>query len=64
MAVLKVNVDFGTLLLFVPGTKTPVGVRGRGYPAGAKRRGGSRARPRTACAWNRNQQTSLTQPSL
>ncbi|MGG1397089.1 hypothetical protein ABE288_04575 [Bacillus salipaludis] len=39
----------------------PAGVRGRGDPAGAKRRGGSPARPRTACAWNGNQQTSLTQ---
>ncbi|MFB5198299.1 hypothetical protein ACE198_26075 [Neobacillus sp. KR4-4] len=52
------------LLIGVEGTKTPAGVRGRGDPAGAKRRGGSPARPRTACAWNRNQQTSLTQPSL
>ncbi|WP_285851376.1 hypothetical protein [Neobacillus sp. MER 74] len=30
------------------GTKTPAGVRGRGDPAGAKRRGGSPARPRKA----------------
>ena len=36
---LKINVDFDTLFLFVPGTKTPAGVRGRGDPAGAKRRG-------------------------
>ncbi|MCM3113795.1 hypothetical protein M3610_00620 [Neobacillus sp. MER 74] len=41
-------VDFETLLAFVPGTKTPAGVRGRGDPAGAKRRGGSPARPRKA----------------
>jgi len=60
--VLKVNVDFDILLTFVPGTKTPAGVRGRGDTAGAKRRGGSTARPRTARAWNGNQQTSLTQP--
>ena len=59
---LYVNVDFGTLLIGVEGTKTPAGVRGRGDPTGAKRRGGSPARPRTACAWNGNQQPSLTQP--
>ena len=41
-------VDFGTLLIGVEGTKTPVGGRGRGDPAGAKRRGGSPARPRKA----------------
>ncbi|MCM3113681.1 hypothetical protein M3610_00010 [Neobacillus sp. MER 74] len=35
---LKINVDINTLFLFVPGTKTPAGVRGRGDPAGAKRR--------------------------
>ncbi|MFB5196366.1 hypothetical protein ACE198_15785 [Neobacillus sp. KR4-4] len=45
---LKINVDINTLFLFVPGTKTPAGVRGRGDPAGAKRRGGSPARPRKA----------------
>ncbi|MFB5194371.1 multidrug transporter [Neobacillus sp. KR4-4] len=33
---LKNNVDFGTLLIGVEGTKTPAGVRGRGDPAGAK----------------------------
>ncbi|WP_222127360.1 hypothetical protein [Bacillus sp. X1(2014)] len=47
-AVLKINVDFDTLLIGVEGTKTPAGVRGRGDPAGAKRRGGSPARPRKA----------------
>jgi len=61
MAVLKVNVDFVILLTFVSSTKTPAGVRGRGDPAGAKRRGGFSARPRTARAWNGNQQPSLTQ---
>ncbi|WP_186328616.1 hypothetical protein [Bacillus sp. X1(2014)] len=45
---LKVNVDFGSLLIGVEGTKTPAGVRGRGDPAGAKRRGGFPARPRKA----------------
>ncbi|WP_155928429.1 hypothetical protein [Bacillus sp. UNC41MFS5] len=33
---LKVNFDFGTLLIEVEGAKTPVGVRGRGDPAGAE----------------------------
>ncbi|WP_144554247.1 hypothetical protein [Bacillus sp. X1(2014)] len=60
---LKVNIDIGTLLIGEEGTKTPAGVRGRGDPTGAKRRGGSPARPRTARAWNGNQQTSLTQPN-
>ena len=46
LAVLKGNVDFGTLLIGVEGTKTPAGVRGRGDPAGAKRRGDSPARPK------------------
>ncbi|WP_231507603.1 hypothetical protein [Bacillus sp. UNC41MFS5] len=36
------------MLTFVPGTKTPAGGRGRGDPAGAKRRGGSPSRPRKA----------------
>jgi len=58
-----VNSDFGTLLIAVEGTKTPAGVRGRGDPAGAKRRGASPARPRTARAGNGNQQTSITQPN-
>ncbi|MCM3114325.1 hypothetical protein M3610_03325 [Neobacillus sp. MER 74] len=48
LAVLKVNDDFGSLLIGEEGTKTPAGVRGRGDPAGAKRRGGSPARPRKA----------------
>jgi hypothetical protein len=48
MAMLKLIVDFGTLLTFVPGAKTPAGGRGRGDPAGAQRRGGSPNRPRKA----------------
>jgi len=36
MAMLKVSVDFCTLLTFAAGTKTPAGVRYRGDPAGAK----------------------------
>jgi hypothetical protein len=34
--VLKVIVDFSTLLIGAEGAKTPAGVRGRGDPAGAK----------------------------
>jgi hypothetical protein len=37
-----------TLLIGAEGAKTPAGVRGRGDPAGAERRGGSPARPRKA----------------
>jgi hypothetical protein len=60
-AVLKLIVDFGTLLIGEEGAKTPAGGRGRGDPAGAQRRGGSPDRPRTARAWNGNQQASLTE---
>jgi len=45
---LKLIVDFGTLLIGAEGAKTPAGVRGRGDPAGAQRRGGSPDRPRKA----------------
>ncbi|WP_186328655.1 hypothetical protein [Bacillus sp. X1(2014)] len=48
MTVLMVTINFGTLLIGAEGTKTPAGVRDRGDPAGAKRRGGSPARPRKA----------------
>ncbi|MFB5197580.1 hypothetical protein ACE198_22175 [Neobacillus sp. KR4-4] len=62
---LKINVDFCTLLIGVEGTKTPAGVRGRGDPAGAK---SAEEAPRHArgkrSAWNGNQQTILTQPSV
>jgi hypothetical protein len=44
--------------------ETPAGVQGRGDPTGAKRRGGSPERPRTARAWSGNQLTSLTQPKI
>ncbi|MDP4161795.1 MAG: hypothetical protein Q8898_03085, partial [Bacillota bacterium] len=37
-----------TLLIGAEGAKTPAGVRVRGDPAGAKRRGSSPARPRKA----------------
>ena len=50
---------FGTLLTFVPGAKTPAGVRGRGDPAGAK---SAEEAPRNArgkrSAWNGNQQSN------
>ncbi|MBV7507819.1 hypothetical protein KW850_21550 [Bacillus sp. sid0103] len=59
---LKLIVDFGTLLINVPGAKTPAGGRCRGDPAGAQRRGGSPDRPRTARAWSGNQQARLTEP--
>jgi len=36
------------MLIGAEGAKTPAGVRGRGDPEGAKRRGGSPARPRKA----------------
>jgi hypothetical protein len=48
MAMLKLIVDFGTLLIGAEGAKTPAGGRGRGDPAGAQRRGGSQDRPRKA----------------
>jgi len=61
--VLKVNVDFGTLMIGVEGAKTPAGVRGWGDPTGAE---SAEEAPRNArgkrSAWNGNQQTSLTQP--
>ncbi len=60
---LKVNVEFSTLLIGVEGAKTPAGVRGRGDPTGAK---SAEEAPRNArgkrSTWNVNQQTSLTQP--
>ncbi|MBV7505762.1 hypothetical protein KW850_10900 [Bacillus sp. sid0103] len=61
LAMLKLIVDFGTLLIGGEGAKTPAGGRGRGDPAGAQRRGGSPDRPRTARAWSGNQQASLTE---
>jgi hypothetical protein len=64
MAMLKLIVDFGTLLIFVPGAKTPAGGRGRGDPTGAS----AEEAPRTArgkrSAWSGNQQPSLTEPYL
>ena len=36
LALFKVIIDFGTLLIGAEGAKTPAGVRGRGDPAGAK----------------------------
>lgn len=37
----KIDVDYITLLIGAEGAQTPVGERGWGDPAGAKRRGGS-----------------------
>jgi len=48
MAMLKLIVDFGTLLIGVEGAKSPAGGRDSGDPAGAQRRGGSPDRPRGA----------------
>ncbi|WP_420491960.1 hypothetical protein [Neobacillus drentensis] len=63
MAMLKLIVDFGTLLIREEGAKTPAGGRGRGDPAGAQRREEApRTRPRTARAWSGNQQASFTEP--
>jgi len=45
------------MLIGAEGAQTPAGVRVRGDPAGAQRRGGSPARPRTARTWSANQQT-------
>ncbi|MEH7502038.1 hypothetical protein V7152_08325, partial [Neobacillus drentensis] len=61
-AVLKLNVDFTHSVDWSGMRETPAGVRDRGDPTGAKRRGGSPERPRTARAWSGNQQASLTQP--
>jgi hypothetical protein len=53
---LKLIVDFGTLLIGAEGTKTPAGGRGWGDPTGAN----AEEAPRTARAWSGNQQASLT----
>ena len=54
-------VDFYTLLIGVEGAKTPAGVAVSGDPAGGTTRR-LPERPRTARAWNGNQQTNLTKP--
>jgi hypothetical protein len=62
-AVLKLNVDFTHSVDWSGMRETLAGVRGRGDPTGAKRRGGS---PETArgkrSAWSGDQQTCLTPP--
>ncbi len=40
---LKIDVDFGTLLIGVEGAKTPAGGRGRGDPAATRRLPGPHA---------------------
>jgi len=55
-------VDFYTLLIGVEGTKTPVGVRYRGDPAGVNAEEARRNAHGKRSAWSGNQQTSLTKP--
>jgi hypothetical protein len=55
-------VDFYTLLIGVEGTKTPVGVRFRGDPAGVNAEEARRNAHGKRSAWSGNQQTSLTKP--
>ncbi len=45
---LKLNVDFTHSVDWSGMRETPAGLRGRGDPTGAKRRGGSPERPRKA----------------
>ncbi|MEH7127846.1 hypothetical protein V7103_06485 [Neobacillus drentensis] len=47
-------------LIGAEGAKTPAGVRSRGDPAGAKRRGGSPQRPRKAKRLERKTTNNLT----
>ncbi|MCM3115146.1 hypothetical protein M3610_07575 [Neobacillus sp. MER 74] len=58
---LKLNVNFCTLLIGVEGAKTPAGGRGRGDPTGAQRRGGSPDRPRKAKRLERKSTGRLTE---
>jgi hypothetical protein len=64
LAVLKNIVDFYTLLIGAEGTKTPVGVRVRGDPAGACAEEARRNAHGKRSAWSGNQQTSLTEPNF
>ncbi|AGK52891.1 hypothetical protein B1NLA3E_05625 [Bacillus sp. 1NLA3E] len=62
-AMLKLNVDFFTMLIGVEGTKTPAGAAGQVRPH--RRISAEEAhRPplRCASAWNGNQHFSLTEP--
>jgi hypothetical protein len=64
MTVLKNIVDFYNLLIGAEGTKTPVGVRFRGDPAGASAEEARRNAHGKRSAWSGNQQKSLTVPFL
>ena len=59
---LKNSVDFFTLLIGAEGTKTPVGVRFRGDPAGVSAEEARRNAHGKRSAWSGNQQTSLKEP--
>jgi hypothetical protein len=61
MAMLKLIVDFGTMLIGAEGRETPAGERVKGDPTGAQRRGGSRTARGKRVPWNGNQQSSLTE---
>ena len=58
--VLKNSVNFYTLLIGAEGSKTPVGVRFRGDPAGASAEEARRNAHGKRSVWSGNQQTSLT----
>jgi hypothetical protein len=61
--VLKNSVDFYNLLIGAEGSKTPVGVRFRGDPAGASAEEARRNAHGKRRAWSGNQQAILTEPS-
>ena len=58
---LKLIVDFGTLLIGVEGAKTPAGGRGGETPQERSDEEAVSARGKRS-AWNGNQQASLTEP--
>ena len=60
--VLKNSVNFYTLLIGAEGSKTPVGVRFRGDPAGASAEEARRNAHGKRRAWSGNQQVILTEP--
>jgi len=62
LTVLKNIVDFYIQLIVAEGTKTPVGVRFRGDPAGASAEEARRNAHGKRSAWSGNQQTNLTKP--
>jgi hypothetical protein len=64
LAVLMSSVDFYILLIGAEGSKTPVGVRFRGDPAGASAEEARRNAHGKRIAWSGNQQTILTKLSF